>query len=124
MNEFLKAFPYLKPVNLYNLNERFQKVSNGTMMFLYNMARDTYELHSLKSFKLNSESLQAVIDEDALHGWLLIDFRANEVTKFGLEVQGERDLTNAFIDSNSERGLELLTSRTLNTIEKMIGREI
>lgn len=124
MNEFLKAFPYLKPVNLYNLNERFQEVSNGTMMFLYNMARDTYELHSLKSFKLNGESLQAVIDEDALHGWLLIDFRANEVTKFGLEVQGERDLTNAFIDSNSERGLELLTSRTLNTIEKMIGREI
>lgn len=124
MNEFLRAFPYLKPVNMYNLNERFQKVSHGTMMFLYNMFKDTYELHSLKSFKLNGESLQAVIEEDALHGWLLIDFKANEVDKFGLEIQGERDLTNSLIDSSSERGLELLTSRALKTIETMVGREI
>lgn len=124
MNEFLRAFPYLKPVNIYNLNNRFQEVSNGTMMFLYNMTRDTYELHSIKSFKLNGESLQAVVEEDMLSGWLVKDYLANNITKFGLELKSERDITNDTLDKNSERGLELLTSRALKTIETMVGREI
>ncbi len=124
MNEFLRAFPYLKPVNKYNLFNRFLEVSHGTMMFLYNITRDTYELHSLKSFKLNGESLQAVVEEDMLSGWLLTDYQANNIEKFGLEIKSDRDMTNDSLDAIDGRGLELLTTRALKTIEAMVGREI
>lgn len=124
MNEFLRAFPYFKPVHMYNLFNRLQKASNGTMMFLYNMSRDTYELHSLKSFKLNGESLQAVVEDDMLSGWLINDFQANNMNKFGMEIKSDRDLTNESLDAASDKGLELLTTRALKTIETMVGREI
>lgn len=124
MKEFLRAFPYLRPIRMYNLFERFLDASNGTMLFLYNASRDTYELHSIKSFKLNGESLQAVVEEDMLNGWLLKDYLANNITKFGIEIQSDREMTNDSLDAVSNRGFDLLTTRALKTIETMVGREI
>lgn len=124
MEEFLRAFPYLKPVHRYNLFERFLEISHGTMLFLYNNARDTYELHSTKSFSFNGESLQATLDEDEISGWLVNDFQANNNEKFKLELESERNANNDILDKYSDRGLELLTTRALKTVEKIIGREI
>lgn len=124
IEEFLRWFPYLKPVHRYNLFERFLKASDGTMLFLYNNSRDLYELHSIKSFQLNRESLQAVIDEDNISGWLLTDYLANNNTKFGLEVASERAMDNSLIELYQDKGLELLTTKALKTIETMVGREI
>ena len=124
MIDFLKANPHLKPVHNYNLYERFQKLSHGTLYFVYNTARDTYELHSTKSFMYDGESINAVIEEDMLNGWLVTDYKANDVTKFGLEISSERELHNKFLEDQDGKGLELLTTRTLKTIETMVGREI
>lgn len=124
MEEFLRAFPYLKPCHMYNLFDRFLEVSHGTMLFLYNNARDTYELHSIKSFSFNGESLQATLDDDTISGWLVNDFQANNNEKFKLELESERNANNDILDKYSDRGLELLTTRALKTVEKIIGREI
>lgn len=124
IENFLRAFPYLKPVNIYNLFERFLEASKGTMLLLYNTTRDLYELHSIKSFQLNGESLQAVIEEDMLSGWLINDYKANDINKFGLEIQSERELTNKSFENSEDKGLELLTTKALKTIETMVGREI
>lgn len=124
IEKFLRSFPYLKPVNILNLFDRILKASNNTMLLVYNNARDLYELHSIKSFQLNGESLQAVVEEDMLSGWLVTDYRANDINKFGVEIQSERQLTNQYLENNSEKGLELLTTRALKTIETMVGREI
>lgn len=121
---FLRSFPYLKPVNIYNLYDRLLKASNNSLLLLYNMKRDLYELHSIKSFQLNGESLQAVLEEDMLSGWLVSDYRANDINKFGLEIESERQLTNESFEKVEGKGLELLTTRALKTIEAMVGREI
>ena len=124
IKNFLITHPHLKPVNIFNLYERLLKASNNTMLLLFNIYRDQYELHSISSFELNGESLNAVLEEDMLNGWLVHDYLANNIKKFGIEVESERALTNDLIDSTQDRGLELLTNRTLRTLETIVGREI
>lgn len=119
---FLRSFPYLKPVNINNLFKRL--LSQSSLLLVYNMIRDTYEIHSIKSFQLNGESLQAVIEEDMLSGWLVTDCLANNINKFGLEIESERQLVNETFEKSEGKGLELLTTRALKTIETMVGREI
>lgn len=124
IERFFRAFPYLKPSNICNLYDRFIERSNGTMLFVFNIYRNRYELHSLKSFELSDESLNVVVEEDMLNGWILTDYLANNINKFGMEVASDRELHNQSIDLVSDKGLELLTTRTLKTIETMVGREI
>lgn len=124
MDEFLRYNPELKPVHAYNLFNRLLEASDNTLMLLYDVKRDLYEVHSLKSWKYNGESMNAVLEDDMITGWLIHDFRANDVNKFGLELQGERELHNAYLDSQENKGFELLTTRTLKTIETMIGRDL
>lgn len=122
--QFLRNNPHLKPVHIYNLYDRFLKASDNSMLFLFNIKRDTYELHSIKSFRLNQESLNVVVEEDMLNAWVLNDYLANNNNKFVSEVSSDRDLSNSFMELNEDKGLELLTTRALKTIETMVGREI
>ena len=124
VERFLKAFPYLKPVNINNLYSRFLKESGGTLMLLYNTTRDTYELHSLRSFAYNGESINAVVPEDVLSGWLIHDYRANNVRKYAMEVEADRLYTNSLMDNYENKGFDLLQKRALTTVEKMIGRDL
>ena len=124
IERFLRAFPYLKPVNINNMFNRFLDVSTGSMLFLYNKTRDTYELHSLKSFAFNGESINAVIPEDVIHGWLVNDYKANNVTKFANEIESDRVYTNSLFDNYENKGFELLQQKALTTVEKMIGRDL
>ena len=124
IEHFLRAFPYLKPVHIHNLYDRLLKASGGSLLLLFNTRRDLYELHSLKSFKYTGESLQSVIEDDMLSGWLVKDYLANNLIKFGTEVQSDRQLTNESFEKVDGKGLELLTTRALKTIEAMVGREI
>ena len=124
VQEFLRIHPHLKPVNLYNLYDRFLKISKNNMMMLFNIYKDQYELHSIRSWRLNGESLNVVLEEDMLNGWVLNDYLANNIQKFGLEVASDRELSNTLIESAGDRGLELLTTRALKTVETMVGREI
>lgn len=124
VQEFLRSNPNLKPVNLYNLYDRFLEKTNNNLLLLFNIHKDQYELHSINSWRLNSESLNVVLEEDMLNGWVLIDYLANDMRKFGMEIASDRELSNALIESTEDRGLELLTSRALKTVETMVGREI
>jgi hypothetical protein len=72
----------------------------------------------------NGESLNAVIEDDMLNGWLVTDILANDIKKFGSEISDEREINNKVIEDNDQRGFDLLTTRTLKTIETMVGREI
>ena len=124
VQEFLRNNPNLKPVNLYNLYDRFLEKSNNNLLLLFNIHKDQYELHSINSWRLNGESLNVVLEEDMLNGWVLIDYLANDMRKFGMEIASDRELSNTLIESTEDRGLELLTSRALKTVETMVGREI
>lgn len=124
IEKFLRSFPYLKPVNIHNLYNRLLKHSGNNLLLLYNKKKDTYELHSLRSFRYNQESLNAVIPDEILHGWLVTDVRANDNRKFSQEIQSERTLANETLDLYADRGMELLQHRALTTVEKMIGRDL
>lgn len=124
VEQFLRVNPHLKPIRLYNLFERFLENSNNNIIMVFNIYKDRYEMHSIRSWRMGEDSFNAVIEEDFMNGWVLHDYLANNLQKFGAEVAGDREITNALIDSNSDKGLELLTTRTLKTIETMVGREI
>lgn len=124
IERFLKAFPYLKPVNINNLYNRFLQESNGTLMLLYNKTRDTYELHSLRSFAYDGESINAVVPDEVLNGWLIKDFRANDVKKYATEIEADRIYNNSLLDNYENKGFELLQKKALTTVEKMIGRDL
>ncbi len=124
VDNFLRAFPYLKPVHINDLYNRFLKESNGILLMLYNKSRDTYELHSLRSFKYTGESINAVVPDEVLNGWLIKDYRANDIKKFGMEVEADRIYTNTLLDNYENKGFELLQKKALTTIEKMIGRDL
>lgn len=124
IERFLRTFPYLKPVNTLNLYARVLEMSNGNLLFLYNKTKDNFEIHSLRSFNMNGESMNASIPEDAVNGWLIHDIRANDIRKFGMEVKADRELTNSIMDNYENRGLELLQQKALTTVEKMIGRDL
>ena len=124
VDNFLRAFPYLKPVHINDLYNRFLKESNGILLMLYNKSRDTYELHSLRSFKYTGESINAVVPDEVLNGWLIKDYRANDIKKFGMEVEADRIYTNTLLDNYENRGFELLQKKALTPIEKMIGRDL
>ena len=124
LEKFLRAFPYLKPVHINNLYKRLLEASNGSLLLLYNKSRDTYELHSLKSFMYDGESINAVVPEDVLNGWLVTDYRANDIKKFATEVESERSYTNSLLENYDNKGFEMLQKRTLTTVEKMIGRDL
>lgn len=124
IEKFLRSFPYLKPVRIHNLYNRLLKHSGNNLLLLYNKKKDTYELHSLRSFKYNQESLNAVIPDEILHGWLVTDIRANDNRKFSQEIQSERTMTNETLDLYADKGMELLQRRALTTVEKMIGRDL
>lgn len=124
IEKFLRAFPYLKPVNINNLYTRLLKASNNSLLLLYNKSRDTYELHSLLSFAYDGDSLNAVIPEDMLNGWLVKDYKANNVKRYSMEIEAERDYNNTVLDNYSNKGFELLQQRALRTVEKMIGRDL
>lgn len=124
IQEFLRNNTHLKPVHLYNLYNRFLEATDSNILIVFNIYKDRYEMHSIKSWLLNGESINIVIEEDMLNGWLLHDYLANNIQKFGMEVASDRELSNALIASTEDRGLELLTTRALKTIETMVGREI
>ena len=124
VDNFLRAFPYLKPVHINDLYNRFLKESNGILLMLYNKSRDTYELHSLRSFKYTGESINAVGPDEVLNGWLIKYYRANNIKKFGMEVEADRIYTNTLLDNYENKGFELLQKKALTTIEKMIGRDL
>lgn len=124
ISNFLKSFPYLKPVRICNLFSRFLKASDGTMLLLFNTNKDRYELHSLLSFKYSDDSLNAVLPDDMVTAWTLNDYKANNVQRFGMEIEADRTLTNDTLDHYDGRGLDLLQERALTTIEKMIGRDL
>lgn len=124
VQEFLRNHTFLKPVHTYNLYERFLEATDNNILILFNIYKDQFEMHSLRSWRLNGESLNVVFEEDMLNGWLLNDYLANNNIKFGLEVAGDRELSNTMLESTENRGLELLTTRALKTIETMVGREI
>ncbi len=124
VEEFLRVNPHLKPVRLYNLFERFLNQSNNNILILFNIYKDRYEMHSLRSWRLSDDSFNAIIDDEFMNGWVLHDYLANNLQKFGAEVASDREITNSLIDSTSDRGLELLTMKALKTVETMVGREI
>lgn len=124
IERFLRGHPELCKCNISNLFERFLEASDGTLLCVYNRRRDTYEIHSLKSFAYDGDSLNVVLDEDTLHGWSIINYRSTDLKKFAASIASERQLTEHIFEYNEGKGLNLLTDRALKTVERTIGRDL
>ena len=82
--------PWLRLVNIRNISDRFLKATNNDMFVVFNTIKDTYELHSVDSFRLTGYSHNTTIDPVFLNGYLLTDYKANNFKRFAIDVISRR----------------------------------
>lgn len=114
---------YLKLYNTNNISDRLLKATKGDKFLAYNGFKDTFELHSLRAFKKNRESLTATFfDKRHLNDWLIRDLRANDHRRFLDEIMDERQYLEYVHDKNDEEKAASFTEESMNTVRHFLGR--
>lgn len=120
----LQYQPWLRFININQVSSRLLEASDRDIFIAYNALYDRYELHSVKSFKLDLDSCNAVIDQEFLNGFIVTDYKANNLTKFGQDVKDTRDYINHLYQKAEEKRQFNLTSDRLKIVERTLGRKI
>ncbi len=119
----LAGKPWLRPYNALELSSRLLHATKGNAFIVFNMIHSQYELHTVEAFELSGDSVNIVLSEEQLSGFLVHDFRANDMALYAEELisarqLGERDHENR----EALRGRQLTES--LRSIERAIGTKI
>ena len=88
--QILQYKPWLKPINILNLNERLLKKTKGNVFIVYNTIQHTYELHTIEAYKLSGDSYNTSLDKECVNGFIYYDYRANDYKLFRDEVASDR----------------------------------
>lgn len=121
--DVVRLQPWLRYYNVYNISDRLLEATSGDLFVCYNTIRDTYEVHSTRSFQVYASSVEFVIDKSLLNGWLVTDYKARNLKKFMTEEVSRREYTSYLYDKQDERNFNML-GQTLKKIEKTLGRAI
>ena len=124
MDEVLRANKELRIINCGNITNRLLKASNGDMFVAYNTLRDSYEIHSVYSFKHNGISLNTPISEDKLNQELIEIIKSCNIKRFGRDIRENRDYLNKILDNREEDGFNKLLIQGRKMIQTVLGREI
>jgi hypothetical protein len=118
----LKHEPRFKLINFYNITNRLQDISNKDLFIVYDLIKGTYELHSVKSYMLTGFSHNATLDKELLNGYIINDFKANNLNKFALDIKDRNEKLNYLYDTMKNRTDK--TSDMLRLVEKVVGTKI
>jgi hypothetical protein len=120
--DILRLEPRFKLINFYNITNRLQEMSNKDLFMVFDTIKGTYELHSVKSFKLTGYSHNATLDKEFLNGYIINDFKANNLNKFALDIKDRNEKLNYLYDISKERNEK--SSDMLRLVERVIGTKI
>lgn len=119
----LKYQPWLRFVNINNISTRLLEYTKGDIFIAYNTLNESYELHSVSSFKLTGYSQNCIIEKDLLNDWLYKDFRATELKKFMLDIQSDRQLKDLYYESFESKRPQRLKDQ-LKILERVTGTKL
>jgi hypothetical protein len=114
--------PWLRPVHIANITERLQRATKGNAFIVYNLIQENYELHTIEAFELTGDSYNTSFSIEFVNGFLVHDYRANDLKIYMEEVEGERLATNKLYDDQEKQRHNL--DVMLKTIERTIGTKI
>jgi hypothetical protein len=120
--DILRLEPRFKLINFYNITNRLQDISNKDLFIVYDLIKGTYELHSVKSYMLTGYSHNATLDKELLNGYIINDFKANNLNKFALDIKDRNEKLNYLYDTMKNRTDK--TSDMLRLVEKVVGTKI
>lgn len=124
MEEVLRFYKELRFVNLGNISDRLLKETDGDTFLAYNILRDTYELHSLDSFKRNRMSCNGIIEVDSINQELIESIKVNNIKRFGDQILSRREYMEGLLDQHDTFKEEQLFKKGHKMIRQSLGREI
>ena len=116
--QILQYKPWLKPVNILNLNNRLQELTKGNVFIVYNTIHQTYELHTLEAYQLSGDSYNTSLDIECVNGFIYYDYRANDYKIFKDEVTSDRMRKELAYDKREK------TRHNLNDMLKVVERTL
>jgi len=120
VKEILKHYPNLVYYNKNNISGRLAKLG---MFVAFNGFTNRYEIHSLKSFKYDTNSLQdSTYTDELLNQYLIRDIKGNNHEKFMRELEGERRRLERQLEMYEERTQQANTDGLIRGIERLLGR--
>ena len=119
----LRHQPWLRFMNRDNISFRFLKYSHGDLFIAYNTLNDSYELHSVRSYRLTDSSCNGVLDDNQVNGYALYNFREHELKKFMYEIQDDLEKRNRLYDTRSDARTATLKN-SLKQIELALGTKV
>lgn len=120
--DVLRCQPELRFVNLYRISDRMLKLTRGDIFIAYNVIRGSYELHSVENFKLNGISFNVSLDKEMVNGFVLNDFKANNLKMFVNEVQDRRAKINYRYEEAEAKRLD--DTSKLDVVERTLGTKL
>jgi hypothetical protein len=114
--------PWLRLVHIANITERLQRATRGNAFIVYNLIQQTYELHTIEAYELSGDSYNTSFDTELVNGFIIHDYKANDLKKFSEEVESERIYKNHLYDNQEKQRHNL--DNMLKTIERTIGTKI
>lgn len=120
--QVLRYQPWLKLINRGDISKRLLRLTKGDIFIAYNTTKDTYEVHSVKSFRINESSIQVAIDSNMVNGFLVNDFKANNLRQHGLELEDQRDKATRLYERHEEDRFK--TEDILKAIERTMGTKL
>jgi hypothetical protein len=112
----------LRYFNKNKISDRMLELTNGDIFIAYNVIKGSYELHSVENFKINCISLNVSLEKEMLNGFLVNDFKANNLKKFMYEVQDKREKINYRLEEAEEKRLN--ENSALKIVERTIGTKV
>jgi len=120
MKDILKYQPNLIYYNKNGISDRLKKLN---MFIAYNGFTDRYEIHYVKSFKYDGNSLQdSLLTDEYLNQFLIRSIRENDHERFVRELEGERRRLESQVESQEKLLQEANTSAIIQGIQRTLGR--
>ena len=120
--DVLKFQPELRFVNAHNLSNRMLELSKGDIFVAYNVLRGNHEVHSVENYKINGISFNVSLDVEMVNGFLVNDFKANNLKKFAKEVQDRREKTNYRLEQAEEKRFN--DTSAMSVVERTLGTKL
>lgn len=120
--DVLRFQPELRFVNLYNISNRMLKLTRGDNFIAYNVIRGSYELHSVENYKLNAMSFNVSLDKEMVNGFIVNDFKLNNLKMFLYDVQDRRIKNNYRYDEAEDRRFN--ETSKLDIVERTLGTKL
>jgi hypothetical protein len=120
--DVIRFQPELRFANAHNISTRMLKLSKGDIFVAYNVLKGTHEVHSVENYKINNISFNVSLEPEMVNGFLINDYKANNLKQFIKEVQDRREKTNYRLEQSEEKRLQDNTA--MNVVERTLGTKL